>query len=266
MARSKSSPSNRALFSVAAAVLTATILIGCGGNGGDGTASDAGTATPPDSRTEEPGTDSAAARTAAESALLTLDDFPTGWTERPPEEDQGPDIELPAECDVLSEEEDFPGTLGDADSDEFHGPNDEEVTSSTTVFVDTESAEHVLRFLDDFVNNCREPFQDAMEGYLKQVASDEGPIEFDGFEVNIDRLSFPDHGDEQLALRISVNAESSEFPFPIEVYLDVIGFRLGRTTGGITFTSVSNTPDAGEEQRLLDLIEERLAAALSVVE
>lgn len=225
-------------------------------------------ATPGPTRTADIGVGEAAlseeaAGAIAETALLRLEDFPTGWTERPAEEDDGLEVDLPPECQSFIEQETRPGTLVKVASPEFHGPDDEEVESEATVYVDVGSAQAVFADVSDFIERCRVPlreaFTEALGGLVEEEAEDSLFEDIEITDFNIDRLSFPSYGDQSASFRISVEFQLEGLSF--DVYMDVFGIRVDRMTGSMSFLEVLERPDTDQEERLLGIIEQRLATA-----
>lgn len=200
------------------------------------------------------------ASAAAEQALLRLEDFPTGWTERPVEDDEDSGPDLPPEC----QEPEYAGKVGDADSQEFLGPDEEEVEHGVTVYVDEAAARQAVAVGVEYLEECREPLADAMKTLIED--SDDAPVDDFAVEVNIDRLSFPSYGDESVAWRISVTVTSEELPFDIDFFLDVLGVRVDRIVSGITFVNLLDRPDTDMEEGLMGIIEGRAGSAAAALE
>jgi len=212
------------------------------------------------------------AQDAAQQALLALDDFPTGWVERPREEDEDEndlDFDLPPECQAFVEQENPPGAVASAESETFHGPGGEEVESSVNVFADTGAAEDSVQQLKEFVTDCGEPFEtalldvfsDAFEQELDEESGEVLSVDDLAVSVNFDRLSFPAFGDDSVALRMSISVEFffEEFNF----FLDLVGLRVGNMTGGFSFESTDEPPDPAAEEELLGIIADKVAEANS---
>ena len=76
----------------------------------------------------------------------------------------------------------------------------------------------------------------------------------------MDLLSFPPYGDESFSIRMSftvnVGAQSLDF------YLDTFAWRVDRIEGDMSFSTRFEIPDTDEEQRLAQIIEERLKDAV----
>jgi len=215
------------------------------------------------------------ARAVAEQALLRLEDFPTGWVERPAEQDEEdfqPD--LPRECQWFIQQEELPGTVVKVDSPEFHGPDHEEVESAVTVFVDVTAARQAFADVQDFIEGCRQPLRQAFTEYLQEKAREE--VEDLVFEVteltdfNIDKLSFPAHGDESMAFQVGFEVHVR--PLSVDYYFDMFGIRVDRIVGVLTFGDSFvrplslERPDTNEEERLAGIIEERLHTAVAELE
>jgi len=201
------------------------------------------------------------ARALAEQALLRLEDFPTGWVERPAEEDEEdfqPD--LPPECAWFIEQEEAPGTLVEVESREFHGSDDEEVQSNVTIFEDVAAASQTFADVSDFIERCRQPLREAVTQYFQEKIREEGEdLPFEDIKLtdfNVDRLSFPAYGDESMALRMSVELDAGFLS--LDFYGDIFGIRVDRIVGGMMFGDFFERPDTNEEERLAGIIEERL--------
>jgi len=247
-------------FVLAVVLVCSTVVVAC---------ADGGNEEPPSQAEQTPTATSNAdleeARAVAEQALLRLEDFPTGWVERPAEEEDDEDFELdlPPECQSFIERENLPGTLVEVDSAEFHGPDDEEVESGVTIFVDIAAARQAFAEVGDFIERCRQPLREAVTEYFEEKIREEGEdLPFEDIELadfNMDRLSFPAYGDESMALRMSFTIDAGFLSF--DFYFDIFGMRVDRIIGSMSFAGVLETPDAREEERLAGIIEERLETA-----
>jgi len=248
----------------------ATLLIGaataCGdGDGasprGDGTAAVAS----PTAREET--TDEEDLSPLAERGLLRLDDFPAGWTAAPPDEEPDLDLDVPPECEGYLTQEDPPGTLVSVDSQEFSGPDGEQVESDVAIMEDVQAAEGALEQLQDFLDTCREPFQEAFRQALDQIARespDNAGIEnISVTNVDVQRISFPPHGDEQVALRMTATLELEGLAF--RLVTDVIFFRVSQASAGLTYFVVGE-PDRAHEEQLATVIEQRISMVAGELE
>ena len=201
------------------------------------------------------------AREVAGKILLTLRDFPAGWSQEPPEEEkEDPEFDSPPECQAFFEQEIPPGALVDIDSPEFDGPDTEQVDSGATVYVDAEAAHQAFADARDVYDRCREPLRAAYTKYLGELLREEYPdanVEVTAFAM--DWLSFPAYGDESLAMRMSVTMVVGDQT--IDAYTDMFGWRVGPIEGDMSFTNCFVPPDLEEEQRLAEIVEKRLREA-----
>jgi len=121
-------------WSIVSALVVAVALAACGGDGEEA-AEEQSTTTAAEDRVA-----TSEERAAAEGVLLTLDDFPSGWVQRPPDQADDLQLDLPEECAIFEEEAQEPGALVDLESDDFISPEEHEVSSGATVYVDEDAA------------------------------------------------------------------------------------------------------------------------------
>jgi hypothetical protein len=161
-------------------------------------------------------------RQIAERANLRLDDFPPGWQERvmDDEEDEEGQARI-AECAGYAVEELYGGVRERADSPTFVSSQDQEISSSVTVFpTDQEAGRRFDAITDPGTIDC---IADEMRGMIALEAAREG-LEVLGLEIN--RLSTSNFGDETFGYRIVV--ELSSRGMSVSGYFDVVGVRVGR--------------------------------------
>jgi len=205
------------------------------------------------------------AKAAAQTAQLTIGDFPTGWVRRSPEPEEstfGPG--LPAECQVFVEQEKFPGTVVELESDEFVSPDDETVSSSSTVYEDVEVGEAAFAAIRQFIDDCRQPLKDALTQVFRdtlkeQAEAENSTLQLNLTEFNFDLMSFPEYGDESMAFRMGGKIESSVVSFDFAI--DFIGTRVGNVDTGITYEALGRSPNADFEQQLMSTLEQRATQA-----
>jgi hypothetical protein len=249
-------------------LLSLALAAGCATNSKGQPSSDTDGAAPATSSADSPETASTIseeeAREVAEKVLLTLRDFPAGWSQLPPDEDdEDPELDLPEECRAIYEQDIPPGALVDIDSPEFEGPDEEEVDSGATVYVDAEAAHQTYVDGRDWFDRCREPLVEAFRKYLQQVAletaQERGVENVEIVAVSWDWLPSPPYGDESVAMRMSytLNVGAQSFVW----YSDMFGWRVGRVEGGMSFTTKNEIPEPNEEERLMQIIDERLRKA-----
>ena len=202
------------------------------------------------------------AREVAEKVLLRLKDFPVGWSQLPPDEDdEDLQLDLPPECQAFMDQEEWPGTLVNIDSPEFEGPDEEEVDSSVTIYVDAEAAHQAYADGKTAIDLCREPIGAALAQYLQETLRAEYPdANIEVVASTWEWLSFPPYGDESAALRwsLTMNVGSKS----VVLYSDLIDWRVGRIEASMGFDTRSEPPDLAEEQRLAQIMDERLRDAV----
>ena len=165
-----------------------------------------GTVTP----TPEGNLDREAESDLARSMLLTVQDFPTGWTEDPATTDDDP---TPFDrCDSGP----APGRTGAAQSGDFTRGGIAEVTHYTGVFVSTEA----MPSQRDRVMMLGGCFVDVLNS---------GDLDDDGVrytDARLGEVSFPNLGDETIAYRLSFKASDGSQSF--DFYIDIVVTRQGR--------------------------------------
>jgi len=248
-----------------ALLLSLALATGCAGNSKDQRSPETNGAAPATSSADSPETASSIseeeAREVAEEALLQLKDFPTGWSQLPPDEDEDVQLDLPPECQAFWEQEEWPGTLVDIDSPEFEGPDEEKVQSGVTIYVDAEAARQAWADGKAAIDLCREPVRAALATYLQEGLRAEYPdanIEVVAFTW--DWLPFPPYGDESAAMRMSFTIKVGSQLLVFQS--DFIGWRVDRIEASMSFDTRSDPPDPNEEQRLAQIIDERLRDAV----
>lgn len=252
----------RLLLTIAAALVALTLIAAaCGDDDG---------ATPQPTATEIPsGTPSAsfvaAAQQAADSSLLLLDDLPPGWTGTPPEDsDDDEQLVLGPECEgLLGDLEDSPGGVASAQSDDFSGPNDEDVSSGAAVFATEEAAQDAIDTINEAVDGCRDDFEQALLDVFRASLEEDPTIDqetLDSIEVAVSfvDLSFAELGDTTDAFRLDITVEAEgETIRPIG---DIVLLRAGRIAGGL-FYFATEAPDIAAETSLAETIVSRMEAA-----
>jgi hypothetical protein len=201
------------------------------------------------------------AQEAAESAVLTLDDLPSGWTVAPPGDDGGDasvgdDFVYSGECDTLNEDE-FPGEIASAESADFEGAQSQEVSSTASVFSDEAVAQEAFAELDSAFSLCRDQFVAAFEqGLLGE--GDQRDFDASQLEVSLEDLAFPEMGDSTTAYRLagSMNLEGLLFEFTV----DFVFMRAGRMAGGFSYMTFGDV-NSIEEEVLAEITAEKMAAA-----
>ena len=223
----------------------------------------AGTAaasTPPTSSgtTEVEGPD----QEAAEAALLTLADFPAGWTEEP--EEDGNDLGAESrrrvtECVGGEGEEllDLGGAL--AESGNFRGPDNEVVEESVAVVDEAVAEDFMARFGAAGVEEC---FADSMQQTMDEFVSDPPdpsatfPPDATIGTVTAERLEVAPAGDELVAYRIVIPLSTQGIT--VDIVLDAVLVRSGRAVAAVSFQSVVSPFPSEDVEHYVDLAVERL--------
>lgn len=195
-----------------------------------------------------------ASQAASESAMLTLADFPPGWTSFPAEPNYDIPYGLSEDCAVLDTGV-FPDEVFVADSAEFVGPNGQAVTSRATVFTSEEVAANALESVINALalNSCRVEFVEAIRKVLFELLEEE-------IELSLLDLSFPSLGESSASFRniVEVFGESSSF--------DTTFIRKGKMVGRVDYLSPPNSiPDIVEETEIVELFSEKLKAAEATI-
>lgn len=244
------------------------LLAACGGNGDgapsagvtdDGSVREEAELTP--TPTVDPIEFSAAAQEAAELAVLTLDDFPPGWTREPAEDDGADDetdLKLSEECEILNQDS-FPGEIASAESDDFTGPDDQEVSSGAAVFLTEDAAQDALDEFESAIQRCRSELRDEFERLAREGFEEGagGVVELSALDASLSDLSFP-LGKSSAAFRVTVAGSVGELTF--ELSADFVIFREGKMLGGFIFLALGR-PGIEEEQRLAELTAGKLEQA-----
>ena len=188
--------------------------------------------------TDAPAQDVEADQAAADAALLTLSDFPAGWSEAPADDEDEDTTELDerfAECfGIEADSEGIIDTEAEASTGDFTDPN-EDTTISHGVNVAATEEELTAAFgtfaSDDLPACLTDAYNDALLGSL----GDEVPDDVEIGDVTVARLNITPTGDQTSALRINVPISSSGFG--IDAYFDVVFTRVGRSGSALFFES-----------------------------
>lgn len=233
---------------IAAAVLGVVVAAGtaCGGNGnGDRTA--AGSAIEPE------------AQKRAESVVLTLSDFPTGWRASAPEEEEGGE-EL-RKCIGI----DYSGLtrIGDADSKDFAMGESTEASSQASVFENERQAEDWMKEYSKGMNSntVEDCFQDIVEANVRKEST--GKDTFKLGDVDVGQLSFtsPDV-DEAAAWQVVIPVEVTEGigkGLSPSVYVEFVILREGDTVASVETQDVLTEFDPELRGKLVQAVAGRMS-------
>ncbi|MDZ7677062.1 MAG: hypothetical protein U5K29_00760 [Acidimicrobiales bacterium] len=179
---------------------------------------------------ERDDSDVEADRQIAERAVLRLDDFPPGWQEQVQQDEDDEALQAGiAECAGYDFEELYGGGERAA-SPTFVSSQDEEITSSVTVFPTEEAASR--RYDAKTAPATIDCVGDAMRSVLRLEGAGEG---IEVLNVEINRLSTSALGDQTYGFRVTLELRAQGMTLP--VYLDVVGVRVGRVGASVTAMS-----------------------------
>lgn len=233
---------HEAVLRLAVVVACSALVVACGG--GDSGGRDAQTVIEDEDQR------------LAENALLTLADFPSGWTA--PAEDESDDDEDGGQIDCFEDVQPDLSELtvtGHAESGNFE--TDSAWVSSTASVYETEDQARVAfeggreALQSDELAAC---FGDA---FAEGLAEEENEVEIEVGDVTARDASAPDTAAEQSA------ALHVEIPLEVDgqaasAYMEFMGLKEGRTIGSlVTFSFVEPLP-ADETERLAGAMAERL--------
>jgi protein-disulfide isomerase len=211
---------------------------------------------------ESPSGSDASLEDAARSALLILDDFPSGWTSSPPSEDEY-DLDLSGECEILAQDE-LPGAVASAESDEFAGPDKQQVQSEVSVLRSDDSAQETLRLHDGAMSRCHGELETTLQAVWREVIGDwveeagGDPDDLGNVTVDVGGLSFPRLGGSSSAYRFTVDAQASFQS--LHLVIDWVLIRQGSMLGVISYYSVGEA-DMDQEESLARIVADRLERA-----
>jgi hypothetical protein len=191
----------------------------------------------------------------AEAALLTLADFPSGWTAPGDDGEDGKDVtEAPCFEDIRPDRSQLTVT-GHAESGNFE-TEDAWVNSTASVYRTEEEARAAFEggrdalLSDEFAGCLRDVFAEAL-------AEEENDVEIEVGEASSNEIAIPDVGAQgSTALRV-------EIPLDVDgeaaaAYMEFIGLEEGRTIGSLsTFSFLTQFP-ADETERLTGIMADRL--------
>jgi hypothetical protein len=201
----------------------------------------------------------AAAPAAAESSLLTIENLPAGWSGTQAENGgDDSDLELGPECDVLLANLDaVPGEIASAESDDFTGPDGQQVSSGAAVFATEAAAQDAVDAINDAVDSCRADFEDALLEFFRVSLEEDPDIDQEALdeidvEVLFEDLSFADVGDSVSAYRLNIDVTVADER--LEPTADIVLLRQGRLTGGLFFFALDLPSIANEEALAITIV------------
>jgi hypothetical protein len=208
--------------------------------------------------------DDSAARSAADASVLTIGDMPEGWTQPPTDGEAGitaADLQLEGECAIFNEANasGFDGEVATAESPAFTGPDDQQVSSSATVFESPRSATAAVDTAVGVIDGCPDDIEDAARRLIEDAA-DAGEIEglVTDIDVEFGSVEFPTYGNSTNAYRLQASVGALITLY--EVTVDVVVLREGSIVGVLTYFT-DEEPDESEVENLAETLGEKLATA-----
>jgi hypothetical protein len=201
----------------------------------------------------------AAARVAANDALVTLDDLPQFWIQGT-EEDQNANVQLSPDCDVFDPRVAFPGAAAVEQSPVYLGTGERQATFVSAAFREEADAIAALEGQDALVDRCYDEFLAAIEQAARDAAAEQG-VELGALsdiDVALEEIEFPPLGDETQARRASVSV--TVVIVTTDFDLDIIVVRSGRMMGAMTYSNFEFI-DSEEEETIARAMTSKLAAA-----
>lgn len=201
-----------------------------------------------DAPTATPTADANAESALAESLLLDVNDFPTGWAEGPADDEE------PSPFDRCDDKAPSKGRTGEAETGEFSEGDSKEVQHSVAVFT---SAADAAASLDE-VRALGECLADVVN---KGELDDEEAEFTDGVFGD---LSFPTFGDKTNAYRLEVHIDAKNEEGPGSegtLYLDIAFVTEGRLAFFVQVSDVFSPFDSAMFEDLVEKAHAKLEAA-----
>lgn len=250
----------RTISRLAPAAALALAIIACSGGSDEAPATSPASITPSPSPVP-PEVYAAAAQQAAPNALLRVEDLGADWSVAPPDEDGDADFDpqLEGECAQLNQEVTLAGEIATADSEDFAGPGDREISSSSSVFADPDTAEAGMDLFASFVNDCSDQLEDGFRRILVDSLEEEDPfVSIDNLEIDATPLFVGLFGDHAEGWRIKIRALINGQAF--EYTIDQAVIRSGAVVASATFTFVGPA-DIPFEDQISAVLTNKAAAA-----
>lgn len=243
------------------AVLALALLAGCGSAKDQDTSADG--ASPPPTERDAPATttttqDVAADASAAENALLTLSDFPAGWSEEPAEDDDPSNEALQnrvRDCFGPTSAELFDADAS-AETGKFTDPADDSTIDqriTITATVDLAEAFMAAASADGVAECLTAAYRDELPAVLAEAQGTEG---YEVGDITAATLNVGDIGEESVAYRVTVPI-NVQF-LTVSLIGDVVLVRKGRSVSGLNFISDTDPTPIEEITQYTTLAASRL--------
>lgn len=245
---------------LAAAILVPLVVAGCGG--GKSSASHSPTASPTSS---EPSIPKAAASTAATQALLTINDFPSGWStsKDDPDSNDSSDKKFDTQlADCLHAPVGLLHSGGtdsvDADSPDFNSPDGNTTISESISIAQSSRVKQLFSVLHQ--DNAVSCVSTTVNAYVKEelAKSNDPDVKQAKFgQIEVGQLSTGHYGDDTVGMRATLPIEVQNLT--LHVYLDLLFLRHANAAAFLTFESEGTPVAATDTSKYAQLATEKLS-------
>lgn len=247
---------------LAAAILLPLVVAACGGGGGS--ASHPASASPTSSGPPFP---KAAAQAAARAALLTISDFPSGWSTSKNDSQSNDSSDKKFQQQLADCLHAPPGLLGhdeansaDADSPDFDSPDGDTTISESVSISQSHRVEQLFSILEQ--DNATDCFATTVNAVLKKElakSNDPNVKQATLGTAQVGRLSTGHYGDDTVGMRTTVPVEVKGLT--LKVYLDLLFIRHANAVADLDFESEGTPIDPSTTDRYARLAAEKLSRA-----
>jgi hypothetical protein len=196
---------------------------------------DTATHTPSNAAASEPTADKKADEGAAKAALLTVDDFPTGWAESPADDSE--DTGSLEKCNNAGK-----GRTARVTSPDFSNGSSVNISETIAVYQNSNDAVAVLAKL-----------QPTMDCFVKAI--NDGAFNQNGISASNARygaLSFPSLSAGSKVYRVTFDVKEKSSDLTLSAAIDLVWVINGRAGFSLQYTDVFGSPDTNEMSELAD--------------
>ena len=246
----------RWIVSCAAAILLSG---GCASESNDADRAATNDGAAEEAEADDVAVDREADQAAADAALLTLDDFPSGWQEGPPvPEDDDDEVQADmAECLGIDPDEVDSGNPR-ATSPPFVSEDEHEVLVGVTMAPSADEVQERLELLaSDEAPGC---YSDAVQAVVAgNLLTNDLPAGVEVDDPTVNRLSFDRLGDRSVAFRATLPI--TFHGLDLALYVDLVFVQVGRAGVSMQFQSELSPFDVDEAARLTQIVVDRVEPA-----
>ena len=229
------------------------LLAACGSDGDSGSSDEDDPSEKSSTTTEEKAErDLEGDQELADGAVLTIDDVPTGFAEKPEDDDEEDDAidQSLAECLGITVAELNDGDAEPGESTTFGTEGGQEVSSEVVMYATEEEVTEDLELLKDPAS------QDCFAEALNQIFAADGEVEIG--EITIEDLGVEDLGEDAVGFGVAIPfaAESGERV----LYLDLVAVQQGRAEISMAYQGFDVPFDVGLAYDLAATVVDRVPA------